>query len=180
MSPEIALSQCRYCLVMVTEVQLEKFEAFQVHPLRDRALKLMKSAIEAAGLSLSTLGQDWGVTVCPDRKTVFRINRGNYALLDMRMMALSDGPNPKEEMCVVLAVVESQLGRRNPKGTVCFEGFVKHVPDSMVLCAVFDGVGERLLEDKKTCRAFAAHSLTGVRKLPNPKWHNPAVNQLLI
>ena len=164
---------------MISDAQRVKFESFQVHPLRDRALRLMRDAINAAGLSLSTLGQDWGVTVCPDKKTVFRINRGNYALLDLRLLPPDDDPDDREELCVVVAVLDTELGRKIPKGTLDYEGFTKHVKDSLILIAPFDGAGERILEDKKTRRAFAGHAAANVRKLPNPNWHNPAVNQLL-
>ena len=165
---------------MVTKVQSDKLELFRRHPIFEDAVQLMRQAIQVAGLSNETLGVDWGVTVCPDRHTIFRINRGNYALIDLRDEPVDDSNRPEYETVIVLAVIGSELGRITPLSVIHSQpGFVRHVPDSVALFVEYYGKGKKILENKKVARAFAEHAATNSRKLPNPNWHNPAVNVLL-
>lgn len=161
---------------MASKAQQTKFDKFQRHPLREASLQFVKKAVGVAGLiSEQSLGSDWGVTVCPDSDAVIRVNRGNYALLDVRHVR-RDG---KVATFFVAAVVGTKrLERALPSSLRLREGFQKHVDDSMVVLGSLEEWAGRFFEIPEIAVGFRAHAHTGRTRLPNAAWHNPLTDHL--
>ncbi len=82
------------------EVQRRKFDEFQVHPVRDAALELLRRYVALAGLELSELNVTWGVTVCVENQAVLRVNVGPRVAFDIvsngnvtKIYAVGDPPD---------------------------------------------------------------------------------------
>ena len=86
---------------MASEAQQRKFAEFERLQERDEVLRFVASAIRAAALVPSERGSTWGVTVCPDNKTVIRLNVGNVAQLSIYR---------GEHMDISIAVCKDAMG----------------------------------------------------------------------
>ncbi len=161
---------------MATAPQQKKFDQFLSLPESAAYIELLKRAIEAAELTIETCGVNWGVTVCPDKDTIFRINRGNIALLDLCKGVFDQSD---AELFIKAAVIDSKLGFRTPRGIDLYPGFTNRNEESLFAIGTWEKWGTRFFDDKKVARAFKAHSDDSVRNLPNPNWHNPLVSSLL-
>jgi len=165
---------------MASQAQTAKFQGFQEHHLRDQSLKVLKQAIEVAELPFSDLGDTWGVTVCVDPKTIFRLNVGNVSQLSV-YRGFNEKRDPTGKVFYLyLAVVDRELGvLGEPRGLRWDKGFVQHVDDSAQLSGPFDKWGTKIFERKGIARAFRSHAQAAVRRLPNANWHNPLIDDLL-
>jgi hypothetical protein len=161
---------------MATAPQQKKFDQFLSLPESAAYVELLKRAIHAAELTSETCGVNWGVTVCPDKDTILRINRGNIALLDL-CKGLFEPSDPK--LFIRAAVIDSKLGFTTPRGIDLYPGFTNRNKESLFAIGTWDKWGTKFFDEKKIARAFKAHSEDSERNLPNPNWHNPLVNSLL-
>ena len=162
---------------MPSPAQQKKFETFLKHPLYSPSIELIKKAISVAGLEPEELGKSWGITLCPDNKTVVRVNCGNLALLDITR-GLIDSTD--DGTYIRIAVVDDELGRLgSSRGLVFYHGFIDHVENSLLLVAPWDKWSGKIFDNKKICRAFKAHAHAAKRTLPHPNWHNPMAEALL-
>ena len=162
---------------MTSPAQQKKFETFLKHPLHVTALELVKQAIAAAALEQGELGKSWGVTLCPDNKTVIRLNCGNISLLDVSHGSFEPDD---DDIYIKMAVIDEELGILGPPRSIAmYEGFTAHVESSMLLMAPWDKWSGKIFDNKKICRAFKAHAHAAKRTLPHPNWHNPMAEALL-
>jgi hypothetical protein len=156
---------------MAPQAQLTKFAEFEQLPVRDEVLAFVAAAIKAADLIPSERGSTWGVTVCPDRKTVHRLNVGNVA-----QMSVYRG----EPMDISIAVCHDAIGLLGlPVSLSSQEGFVRCVDDSVLLYGNFDEWSTRVFKKKRIVRAFALHAQHAHRRMADTNWHNPLINDLL-
>lgn len=161
---------------MATAPQQKKFDQFLSLPESAAYVELLKRAIQAAELTRETCGVNWGVTVCPDKDTIFRINRGNIALLDLCKGLFE----PSDlELFIKAAVIDSKLGIMTPRGVDFYPGFTNRIKESLFAIGTWEKWGTKFFDEKKIARAFKAHSDASVRNLPNPNWHNPLVEELI-
>ena len=165
---------------MATQAQTDKFQKFQQHQLQYESLQVLHRAIEVAELPLTDIGDTWGVTVCVDPRTIFRLNVGNVSQLSV-FKGSNEKRDPTGEIYYLyFAVVDRQLGiLGEPRGLRWRRGFVDHVDDSVELSGPFENWHTRIFEKKGVTRAFRAHAQAALRRLPNPNWHNPLVDDLL-
>jgi hypothetical protein len=56
---------------MATAPQQKKFDQFLSLPESAAYVELLTRAMQAAELTRETCGVNWGVTVCPDKDTIF-------------------------------------------------------------------------------------------------------------
>lgn len=161
---------------MATPPQQKKFDQFLSLAESAAYIELLKRAIQAAELTIETCGVNWGVTVCPDKDTIFRINRGNIALLDL-CKGFLDPSDPG--LLIKAAVIDSELGVLTPRGIDLYQGFTNRLKESLLAVGRWEKWGTTFFDNKKIVRAFKAHSDASVRNLPNPNWHNPLVTTLL-
>ena len=163
---------------MATPAQQKKLEAFLKHPLKPAVLELLKQAIAGAELEPGEMGKSWGITLCPDAKTVVRLNCGNIALMDVTR-GLIDPDD--DDTYVRITVIDDELGILGPpRGMAVYEGFTNRVETSVFLVGSLDKWSGKIFNNKKICRAFKAHAFASKRSLPNPQWHNPLVEGLLL
>jgi len=165
---------------MPTKAQQDKFALFERHPLRDSNLRLLQQAIEVAELQPKDIGDTWGVTVCVDSDTIFRLNVGNVSQLSVYRGSNEKQDPTGEIYYLYLAVVDRELGiLGEPRGLRWRKGFVDHVDDSARLIGPFDEWHTKVFDKKGISRAFRAHAQAALRRLPNSNWHNPMVDELL-
>jgi hypothetical protein len=162
---------------MATVPQQKKFDQFLGLPESANYVELLKRAIKAAELTSNSLGVDWGVTVCPDKNTIFRINRGNIALLDLGSGFVEP---PDSTILIKAAVIDSELGVLTPRGITLYPGFTNRHKESLFAVGRWEKWETKFFDEKKIARAFKAHSDASVRNLPNSNWHNPLVDGLIL
>ncbi len=165
---------------MATDIQQKKFDEFQESQLRHEAIEFVKAAIAAAGLAESERGVTWGVTVCPDKETIIRLNVGNIAQLSVRQgrVAKKDSLGSRERITV--AVRKQALGWLGIPGSLSDQaGFVDWVDDSIILRGYFDQWASRFFKKKRLAVAFADHARAAHKRMPDVNWHNPLVDALI-
>jgi hypothetical protein len=150
-----------------TAIQVRKAEQFRGHPLRADAVRLACAVIEVAGLDPDGQGRAWGVTLCPDRNCVIRVNVGNQAIADLRsdgrayLMMILDGKKP-----------------RLPRTAEMFKGFEATPGSILVVVDVSDC--DHVLATRECREAIQRHALaSGYRDLPNSNWDNPLSSAVL-
>lgn len=165
---------------MPTSAQQNKFDEFQKRPLRDECIKVVKAAISQAGLSASERGSNWGVTVCPDNKTLIRLNVGNVSQMSVQR-GFSEKIDPSGDVYyLVVAVQRGALGLLGvPRGLHAWPGFVKHVDDSIIVFGALDRWSDQIFEHQRVVRAMRKHIESATRTLPDSNWHNPLVDDIL-
>lgn len=165
---------------MPTPAQQDKFGEFQKRPQRFDGIKVLKNVISHSELSSADRGTTWGVTVCPDRDTLIRLNVGNVSQFSIQR-GISKTIDPTGNIFfVVLAVHRGALGIRGvPRGLQERTGFTKHVDESIIIFGPMDRWSERIFERPRVVRAMRKHVQVALRTLPDTNWHNPLVDSLI-
>ena len=152
-----------------TAVQNQKFNEFLRNPHASQIRALLKTAIDAAGLLESDRGIYWGVTVCPDKIAVARLNVSNRVLLNVQ----------RDQSVEVFLLDETLRFNRLPRKLELYEGFPSLTGSAMLVFANYEDA-TTALTNRAIQRYLRNHSLAEWRKLPNSKWHNPLANSLLL
>lgn len=165
---------------MATTAQQDKFDEFQKRPLREECIEIVRTAITKSGLNVADRGSTWGVTVCPDNKTLIRLNVGNVSQMSVQR-GFAEKIDPSGDVYfIVVAVRRNALGILGaPRGLHVRSGFVKHVEDSAIVFGALDRWSDRIFEHKRVVRAMRQHVESATRKLPDSNWHNPLVEAML-
>ncbi len=150
-----------------TSIQCQKFERFGQWDLRHAAMDVLRAVIDTDGLERSVLGETWGVTAFPSRRTALRLNVGPREVLVIR----SDGAATLNLMSDPGSTV------RLPDSVERTQGF-KALPESVGLTGALDVVPV-LLDIPAVTAAHRALIEASVRRLPQANWHNPLVGPLL-
>lgn len=150
-------------------VQTKKFNEFLQSSSAGQVHALLRVAISAANLRSEDLGVYWGITVCPDKDSLARLNVSNRVLLDVRRTGSVD----------IFLLDRTMRFNRLPMSLKLYEGF-DSLPGSAILEASSYEEATTALGNRAVQKYFRQHSLAEWRKLPNPKWHNPLANSLLL
>jgi hypothetical protein len=162
---------------MSTAAQQQKFAKFSRLGEHEKLVTVLRTLIARGDLSRSDRGTHWGVTVCPDKLTLMRLNAGNRCHADV----VDVGGIWHLRIYVIAKLTD---GRVDPhfkltKNTKCARGFTE-VPDSLEIRVPLSECTVELLGDHRVVEAFRAHLGSGSRKtLPNSAWHNSLVDQIL-
>ncbi len=152
-----------------SSVQSEKFNEFLRNPHASQIRALLKTAIGAAGLLESDRGIYWGVTVCPDKIAVARLNVSNRVLLDVQ----------RNQSVEVFLLDVTMRFNRLPRSLKLYEGFPSLKGSAMLVVTDYEKA-TATLNNRAIQKYFQNHSLADWRRLPNSKWHNPLANSLLL
>lgn len=152
-----------------TVVQTQKFNEFLLHPQASQIRALLKSAIGAAGLLEVDRGIYWGVTVCPDKDAIARLNVSNRVLLNVL----------RDQSVEVFLLDEKMRFTRSLRNQTLYEGFTSLKGSAMLVFASYE-VATEAFKNRAIQRYFRNHSRADWRRLPNSKWHNPLTNSLLL
>lgn len=162
---------------MTSAAQQQKFTKFGKLAEADRIVDVLKGLVAAGGLTRASRGTQWGVTVCPDKYALMRLNAGNRCHADVVDL--------RGYWHLRLYVVAPLLnGSLDPKfkvtpGTRAAIGF-KEVPDSLELRIPLGEATGAVANAPHVAKAFKGHINFGTRKeLPNAAWHNPLMDRLL-
>lgn len=154
-----------------TELQSAKYEKFMKHPLKEKAVEYLNLIVTAANLDLDDLGVTWGVTLCVDAKSVLRVNVSNRYLADVIYSKAK--PDGVALMCVI-----GKPPIAGPRSMHVHNGF-HTIKNSTILTCDLGGDSTSLISEIAVKNALKAHANTQVRKIPNPKWHNPHSESLI-
>jgi hypothetical protein len=156
---------------MPSKAQEDKFRRFSALPNRAKLIELLKSLISAGNLDKSDLGTSWGVTVCPDAKTLVRLNCGNRSLAEVLVW--------KDRLLLRIFVIAPLQSAALPPRTVDRPGFDAIDGSIALISPLEDDYGASLLADPLWARQFRRHVEVERRRLPNPAWHNPLTESIL-
>lgn len=162
---------------MASAAQQQKFTKFSRLAERDRILVVLETLVSKGELLRSERGDRWGVTVCPDKLTLMRLNAGNRCHSDVVDI---DG-YWHLRVYVVAGLVGGRVDShfKLTESTKCRPGF-REVSNSMELRLPLSEANDSLLDDSRVASAFRAHLESGPRRaLPNSAWHNPLLDPLL-
>jgi hypothetical protein len=162
---------------MASAAQKQKFAKFGKLGDADQIIAVLKGLVVAGGLTRASRGRQWGVTVCPDKYALMRLNAGNRCHADVVDL--------NGYWHLRLYVIAPLLnGTLDPKfkvtaGTRAAIGF-REVPNSLELRIPLQEATETVANAAHVADAFREHINYGSRKdLPNAAWHNSLVDQLL-
>lgn len=162
---------------MASAAQQQKFTKFGKLDDADRIVSVLRGLVAAGGLTRATRGVQWGVTVCPDKYALMRLNAGNRCHADVVDLRGSW----HLRLYVVAPLLNGTLDPRFKvtPGTRAAIGF-KEVPNSLELRIPLEEATGTVANAAHVAKAFREHLNFGARKnLPNAAWHNPLMDRLL-
>jgi hypothetical protein len=147
-----------------TEPQRKKFDQFNQLTDRDQIVDFLRRYITFVGLDPAAMGATWGITVCPSRNTVARVNVG-----------------PRESLAIAGEGLSRFLITGSPPPEVAAAGMAaqdafKDVPGSMSVR--FDLPSQAILDIPTLAPLARAFVDSQLRRI-NPVYHNPLVGPLL-
>jgi hypothetical protein len=162
---------------MASAAQQQKFTKFSRLDDAEHIVDILKGLVDAAGLDRSSRGRQWGVTVCPDKYALMRLNAGNRCHADI----VDLNGIWTLRIFVVAPLINGGLDPRFKitPGTRAALGFPE-VPDSLELRIPLTEASNAVAREDHVKRAFREHVNSGARRdLPNASWHNPLMDGLL-
>ena len=152
----------------VSEVQVRKYERFVATDAHVEAILATQQVIDLDGLERSEIGRTWGITVCPDRHVLVRLNVGRREVMTIR---------PDGSMRLYLVGDPNELDRA-PGPTTSHRG-MGGLPDSHAVGLPID----QALQWLDQSRTLSSQHRRLVEQSTGPpirrNWHNPLVEQLL-
>ena len=160
--------------IQPTDVQLEKYNTFLNHELKDLNVAFLNEIIPASGLLMAEIGKTWGVSLFPDAQTILRINVGNWEF------ARVNWNNDQKQAIVMFFVIgEPRIGLLTPVSVYVVPGF-ETINNDFGVCMNLGSDAIRML-GKKAIKSGLQESvkMRSKKGMPNSKWHNPLSEQLI-
>lgn len=156
---------------------LRRWERFKSDPDYDIVVEHVLDVLDAAGLTQSSMGDTWGLTVHVDKDTFLRLNHADYALFDIRdphldlkerRVVVAHVPDGAGKPSLLARGIFKLSGARGRSGT----GFTKLIPESETLWTTFDDL-KPFLNRADFREAIGRHVTARGRKLYSVNRHNP-------
>ena len=159
-----------------TDVQKRKYEKFIKHELSEESIKFLNQLIQFSGLNISEIGVSWGVTVMPDAETLIRVNIGNY-----EFSRVSHSKSWGDGRVMVCVKGEPRLPVLIPGSLSWVKSGFKALDEDYAMFMTLGKDSAKVLGMKKlqpSIRKGAESRM--LRDLPNPNWHNPMTEALIV